>query len=56
MNNQDPHSQIENDETTKAEYSNERDLEDAKINKTSAVPNFMSKILSYVKIKEVINS
>ena len=40
INNQDPHSQIKNDETSEAEYLNENDSEDTEINKISAIPNF----------------
>ena len=39
INNQDPHSQTENDETPEVEYSN--DSEDTETYKTSAIPNFM---------------
>ena len=41
INNQDPQSQIENDETPGAEYLNENNSEDTETNKTSAIPNFM---------------
>ena len=41
--NQEPFSQVENDETSGAEYPNENDSEDTKTNKTSAIPNFMPK-------------
>ena len=54
MNNQDPHSQIENDETPGAEYSNESDSEEKETNKTSAFPNFMPRILPDDKIAEGI--
>ena len=46
INNQDPHSQIENDETPEAEYLNENDSEDTEINKTSAIPNFYAKSIT----------
>ena len=45
INNQDPNSQIENDETSAAEYPNESDSEEGETNKTSALPNFMPQIL-----------
>ena len=38
-------SQIENDETPVAEYSNENSSEDTETNKTSAILNFMKQIL-----------
>ena len=37
VNNQDPCSQIENDETTRTKYPKKSDSEDAEINKTSTV-------------------
>ena len=45
INNQDPHSQIENDETLEAEYTSENDSEDTETNKTSSIPNFKPQIL-----------
>ena len=45
INNQDPYSQIENDETSEAEYPNENDSGDTETNKTSAIPNVMPQIL-----------
>ena len=45
INNQDPHSQIENDETSEAGYSNENDSEDTETNKASTIPTFMPQIL-----------
>ena len=56
INIQDPHSQIENDETPEAEYPNENDSEDIETNKTSAIPNFMPQILSDNEIAKGINS
>ena len=56
INNQDPHSRIENDETPGAEHPNESDSEEGKTNKTSALPNFVPQILSDDKIAEGINS
>ena len=56
INNQDPHSQIENDETLEAEYPNEYDLEEGETNRTFAIPNFMSQILPHNEIAEGINS
>ena len=44
ITNQDPHSQIEKDETPGTEYLLENDS-DTETNKTSAIPNFMPKIL-----------
>ena len=45
INNQDPQSQIENDETPGAEYSNESYSENRETNKATAIANFMPKIL-----------
>ena len=45
IKNQDPHNQIENDETPCAKYLNENDSENMETNKTSAIHNFMSHIL-----------
>ena len=56
ITNQDSHSQIENDEPPGAKYPNEKDSEDTETSKTSAIPNFMAKILPYHKIAEGINS
>ena len=56
INNQDPHSQIENDETPGAEYANENDSEDTETNKTSTIPNFMPQILPDDAIVKGINS
>ena len=56
INNQDPHSQIENDEIPGTEYPNENDLEDTETNKTSAIPNFMPQILPDDEIAKGINS
>ena len=55
INNQDPLSQIENDETPGAEYPNENDLEDTETNKTSVIPGFMPQILPDDEIAEGIN-
>ena len=54
--NQDSHSQIENDETSGAEYPNENDLKDTEVNKTYAIPNFMSQILPDDGIAKGVNS
>ena len=54
--NQDPHSQIENYETPGPKYPNESDSEEGEMNKSSAFPNFMPKILTDDEIKEGINS
>ena len=56
INNQDPHSQIENDGTTGAEYSNENSSEDTETNKTSAIPDFMPQILQDDEIAKDIYS
>ena len=56
INNQDPHGQIENDETLEAGYPNENDSEDTKTNKTSAIPNFMPQVLPDDEIAKGINS
>ena len=53
INNQDPHSRIENDETPGAEYPNESDSEEGK---TSVLPNFVPQMLSDDKIAEGVNS
>ena len=45
INNQDPHSQIENEEKPGAKYPNESDSEKSETNKTSTLPNFMPQIL-----------
>ena len=54
--NPDPFSQVENDETPGAEYLNGNDSEDTETDKTSAVSNFMLKMLPDDKIAEGINS
>ena len=56
INNQDPQSQIENDKTPVAEYSNERYSENREINKATAIVNFMPKILPDNDIAKGINS
>ena len=56
ITNQDPHSQIEDDETPGIEYPNGNDSEDREINKKSASSNFMPNILPGDKIAEGINS
>ena len=55
ITNQDPHSQFENDETPGAEYLNENYSEDTEKNKTSAISNFMTKMLTDDEITESIN-
>ena len=45
LNNQDPQSQIENDEILEAEYSNGSYSDDRETNKATANTNFMPKIL-----------
>ena len=56
INNRDPYSQIENDETLEAEYPIGSDLEVGETNRTFALPNFMQKILPENEIAEGINS
>ena len=56
IKNQDPHSQIENDETPEAEYPNENDSEDTETNKMSTIPTFMQQILSDGEITKGVNS
>ena len=56
IDNQDPHSQIENDEIPRGEYPNDNDSEDTKTNKTSTIPFFMPQILPDNEIAEGINS
>ena len=56
INNQDPHSQTENDETPEAENPNENDSEDTETNKTSTVSSFMPQILPDEEIATGINS
>ena len=54
INNQDPHSQVENDEKSEAEYLN--DPEDTETNQTSAISNFMLQVLPDDEIAKGINS
>ena len=56
INNQDPHSQIQNDEKPGAEYPNENDSEDTETNKTSAISNFMLQVLPDDEIAKGKNS
>ena len=56
INNQDPHSQIENDEVPGAEYPNGNDSEYAETNETSTIPSFMLQVLPDNEIAEGINS
>ena len=56
INNQDPYSQIENNETPGAEYPNESDSAEGEINRTFALPNFMLQILPENEIAQGINS
>ena len=56
INNQDPHTQIENDEKSEAEYPNENDSEDIETNKTFAIPNVMPQILPDNEILKCGNS
>ena len=41
INNPDPQSQIENNQTPEADYPNENDSKDTETNKISAIPNFV---------------
>ena len=56
INNQDLHSQIENDETSEAEYLNENDSGDTETNKTSTIPTFVPQILPVGEIAKGVNS
>ena len=56
INNQDPHSQIENDETPGPEYPNESDSEEGETNNNSALPNFIPQILPDDETTEGMNS
>ena len=56
ITSQNPHSQIENDETPGAEYHNENDSEETETNKTSPIANFLPKILPDDEITEGIDS
>ena len=56
INNQDPHSQIENDETSGAEYTNENNSEASETNKTSTISNFLPQILPDDEIGKDINT
>ena len=56
INNQDPHSKIENDETPALTHPNGNDSEDREINRTSAISNFMPKIFPHDEIAEGVNS
>ena len=56
INNQDPHSQIDNDGTLRTEYPNENYSEDTETNKTSAIPNFRQQVLPNDEIDKDINS
>ena len=56
INNQNPHSQIENDETSGAEYPNENNSEDSETNKTSTISNIMPQLLPDDEIGKGINT
>ena len=56
IKNQEPHSQIEKDETPVAEHPNESDTEEVEANRTSALPDFLPQILPIDKIAQGINS
>ena len=55
IENQDPHSQIKNNEIPGAEYPNDNDSEDIETNKISTIPTFMPQILPDDEIAEGIN-
>ena len=55
INNQDPHSQIENDEFPGAEYPNDNYSEDTEANKTPTILTFMPQILPDDEIADDIN-
>ena len=56
IKNQDPHSEIENDETPEAEHLNDLDSEERETKKTTALSNFKSKILPDDEITDGIDS
>ena len=56
INNLDPHSQNENDETTGIKYSNKSFSEEGETNKIFVLLNFMPQILPDDNIAEGINS
>ena len=56
INNQDPHSQIENDQIIRAEYLDNNDWEDIETNKNSKILTFLTQILPDNEIAEGINS
>ena len=56
INNQDPHGQIENEETPEAEFNNDELNERTDSNTNTAIPTFMPKIWSEDEILENINS
>ena len=53
INNQDPNSPIENDETPEAEYANENDSEDTETNKTSQFLTLCHKYYQMMKLQKV---
>ena len=53
INNQDPHSQIENDETPEAEYPKQNDSEDTETNKSLQFPPLSHKYYQMVKQQNV---
>ena len=56
INNEDPHSQIENDKTPWDKYPDESDSEGGKTNNTHALASFMPQIFQDDQIAEGINS
>ena len=55
INNQDPHSQIENDEFPGTEYPNDNYSEDTEANKTLGILTFMPQTLPDDEIADDIN-
>ena len=56
IKNQDPHSEIENDETPEAGHLNDLDSEERETKKTTALSNFKPKILADDEIADGIDS
>ena len=56
INNQDPHSPNENNETPAAEYANGNSSKDTETNKTFAILNLILHILTNYEIEKGINS
>ena len=56
ISNQDPHSQIQNDETPGGVFPNESNSEEGETNKTFALPSLLTQILPDDEIEESIDS